>query len=206
MAETGAPDPEPLKPADWTTFSDEKLLEVRMCDLGLTIAGTELEPRIAQLDAELAARSLVFRPYYWLSDEWFTPDGVPGIAIPFYLAHPRLMQLERKMIIDVEGGTWSECMSIMRHEAGHVVQHSYQLHRKRRWQQLFGPSLRRSGIDVAPAFAVGGLLDLTAGLQLAQRMPDGGECYCRALVALQRITDHRRADKILSRFLQNFGD
>jgi len=28
------------------------------------------------------------------------------------------MQLERKMIIDVEGGTWSECMSILRHEAG----------------------------------------------------------------------------------------
>jgi hypothetical protein len=47
------------------------------------------------------------------------------------------------MIIDVEGGTWSECMSILRHEAGHVVQHSYQLHRKRRWQQLFGPSSRR---------------------------------------------------------------
>ena len=48
MVETAAtPDPEPLKPADWTTLSDEKLLEVRMCDLGLTIAGTELEARIA---------------------------------------------------------------------------------------------------------------------------------------------------------------
>src|SRR3982750_3840856 len=56
MVETGAPDPEPLKPADWTTFSDEKLLEVRMCDLGLTIAGTDLEPRIAQPDAALPGR------------------------------------------------------------------------------------------------------------------------------------------------------
>ena len=63
------PDLEPLKVADWTTFSDEKLLEVRMCDLGLTIAGTELEPRIAQLNAELEARGLMFRPTYWLSDE-----------------------------------------------------------------------------------------------------------------------------------------
>ena len=25
-----------------------------------------------------------------LSNESFTPDGVPGIAVPFYLAHPRL--------------------------------------------------------------------------------------------------------------------
>ena len=34
-------------------------------------------------------------------------------------------------------------MGILRHEAGHVVQHAYQLHRRRRWQQLFGPSSKR---------------------------------------------------------------
>ena len=67
----------------------------------------------------------------------------PGIAILFYLAHPRLTRLERKMIIDVEGGTVPECMRILRHEAGHVVQHAYQLQSRRRWQQLFGPSSKR---------------------------------------------------------------
>jgi hypothetical protein len=79
-------------------------------------------------------------PHAWISDEWFSPDDTPGIGIPFYLAHPRLMQLERKMILDVEGGTVPECMRILRHEAGHVVQVAYQLHRRRRWQQLFGRS------------------------------------------------------------------
>ncbi len=44
------------------------------------------------------------------------------------------------MMLEVEGGTWSECMAILRHEAGHAVQHAYQLQRRRRWQQLFGPS------------------------------------------------------------------
>jgi hypothetical protein len=83
------------------------------------------------------------RPHAWISSEWFSPNTTPGIAIPFYLAHPRLMRLERKMIIDVEGGTWSECMAILRHEAGHVVQHAYQLDRRRRWQQLFGPTSKR---------------------------------------------------------------
>jgi hypothetical protein len=34
-------------------------------------------------------------------------------------------------------------MAILRHEAGHVIQHSYQLQRRRRWQQLFGPSSQR---------------------------------------------------------------
>ncbi len=53
------------------------------------------------------------------------------------------MRLEKKKIIDVEGGTWSECMAILRHEAGHVLQHSYALQRRRRWQQLFGPSSKR---------------------------------------------------------------
>jgi Putative zinc-binding metallo-peptidase len=60
-----------------------------------------------------------------------------------YLAHERVMWLERKMIIDVEGGTWSECMRILRHEAGHVVQHSYRLQRRRQWQKLFGRSSQR---------------------------------------------------------------
>ena len=130
--------PEPLKPADWTTFSDEKLLEVRMCDLGLAIAGTELEPRIAQLNAELAARGLLFRPHYWLSDEWFTPDGVPGIAIPFYLAHPRLARLERAQMLEVEGGDPESCMRILRHEAGHAIDNGYRLQRRPTRRRLFG--------------------------------------------------------------------
>jgi hypothetical protein len=138
MVDTAAPDPEPLKPADWTTLSDEKLLEVRMCDLGVTIAGTELEARIAQLDAELEARGLTFRPYYWLSDEWFTPDGVPGIAIPFYLAHPRLARLERAEMLEVEGGDPESCLRILRHEAGHAIDNAYQLQRRPTRRRLFG--------------------------------------------------------------------
>ena len=83
------------------------------------------------------------RPHGWMSSEWFSPSNTPGIAFPFYLAHPRLMRLERKMIIDVEGGTHAECMRILRHEAGHVLQHSYALHQHRRWRRLFGRSSTR---------------------------------------------------------------
>jgi hypothetical protein len=138
MVETAATDLEPLTPADWTALSDEKLLEVRMCDLGLTIAGTELEARIAQLGAELDARGLMFRPHYWLSDEWFTPDGVPGIAIPFYLAHPRLAKLERAEMLEVEGGDPESCLRILRHEAGHAIDNAYQLQRRPTRRRLFG--------------------------------------------------------------------
>jgi hypothetical protein len=124
----------------WASLPEEDLLKLRFKDLKVTIEGTWLEDCLTSLHEEFEQRGIRVRPHAWISSEWFSPDSTPGIAFPFYLAHPRLMRLEKKKILDVEGGTWSECMSILRHEAGHVVQHSYQLHRRRRWQQLFGAS------------------------------------------------------------------
>ncbi len=124
----------------WLELPDEELFELRFKDLGVTIEGTWLEGCVNRLNVELASRGILARPHAWLSDEWFSPDNTPGISIPFYLAHPRLTQLERKVALHVEGGTPRTCMQILRHEAGHVIQHAYGLHRRRRWQQLFGPS------------------------------------------------------------------
>jgi len=124
----------------WTSWPDERLLELRLRDLGVAIEGTWLERCLGDLHDELAQRGLRIRPHGWISDEWFSSEASPGIAIPFYLAHPRLMRLERKMMGEVEGGTVRECMRILRHEAGHVVQHSYRLQRRRRWRELFGRS------------------------------------------------------------------
>jgi hypothetical protein len=134
-------DPPPERPYDWwAPLPDEQLLDVRMCDLGLHIEGSKLEIRIAELHQELEARQLAFRPHYWLSDEWFTPDGVSGIAIPFYLAHPRLEKLEESQMLEVEGGEHEWCMKILRHEAGHAIDNAYQLQRRRKRLKLFGPS------------------------------------------------------------------
>jgi putative zinc-binding metallo-peptidase len=127
----------------WASLPDDELLQLRLKDLKVRIEGTWLERRLFALDEELAQRGLQVRPHAWISNEWFSPDDTPGIAIPFYLAHPRLMRLERRMIIDVEGSTVPECMRILRHEAGHVVQVAFQLQRRRRWQELFGPSSTR---------------------------------------------------------------
>src|SRR5262245_57685242 len=130
----------PRRRYDWESLSDEQLLKRRLSSLRVAVEGTWLEHCLHKLHEELEERGLRLRPHAWISREWFMPDGVPGIAIPFYLAHPRLMKLEKKMMLEVEGGTWSECMAILRHEAGHAMQHGYQLHRGRRWQKLFGPS------------------------------------------------------------------
>lgn len=122
----------------WAEWPDEQLLDLRMCDLEIAIEGSVLEERIERLEQELEHRGLRFRPHYWLSDEWFSPDGVPGIAIPFYLAHPRLARLERKMMLEVEGGTEDWCLRILRHETGHTLDNAYRLHRRQRWRELFG--------------------------------------------------------------------
>lgn len=115
-------------------------MRVRLRDLGVSIEGSWLEPQIDQLRRELLDRALVFQPTIWLSEEWFSPLGIPGFAAPFYLAHPRLMRLERSQMLDVEGGTHGECMRILRHETGHAIQHAYRLHHRRRWRYLFGSS------------------------------------------------------------------
>ena len=124
----------------WAHLSDEDLLEWRICDLGVRIEGSVLEQRIDRLYEELAVRKIRFRPHCWLSDDWVSPESVPGVAIPFYMAHPRLSRLERSQMLEVEGGTKEWGMRILRHEAGHAIDTAYGLYRLRRWQAIFGKS------------------------------------------------------------------
>jgi hypothetical protein len=135
--------PPVLPPEEWADWPDDRLLDLKMCQLGVSIEQSVLSERIAELQTELEAHGLVhFNPHFWLSDEWFSPDGVPGVAVPFYLAHPRLERLERTYMLDVEGGTPEWCMRILRHEAGHAIDNAYKLRQRRRRQQIFGPSYK----------------------------------------------------------------
>jgi hypothetical protein len=120
------------------SLTDRQLLDLRLCDLPIKIRGSQLQHRVAKLYRELEARFLSFKPHIWLSEEWFTPDGVSGFAIPFYLAHPRLMRLEREQMLEVEGASEAECMKILRHEAGHAIDNAFRLHARRGWTDTFG--------------------------------------------------------------------
>ncbi|MBN1578358.1 MAG: putative zinc-binding metallopeptidase [Chitinispirillaceae bacterium] len=120
-------------------LSEEELLGVRIRDLNLSIKGTVLEERIAQLYRELDESGILFRPPCYLTDEWLVPDGIPVVGIPFYLAHPRLTLLEKKKMLEAEGDTDTWCMQLLRHETGHAINYAYSLHRRTRWRELFGP-------------------------------------------------------------------
>jgi len=125
---------------DWANLADEELLQLRMCDLRLELRHSPVQRYVQRLYDELDGRGIRFRPHVWLSEEWFSPDGIPGIAVPFYLAHPRLMRLERKMTREVEGGNSNWFMRILRHEAGHAIDSAYRLRRRAHWRALFGPA------------------------------------------------------------------
>lgn len=122
----------------WEHMTQRELLSVRLCDLNVSIEGTWLEERIERMRNELAQRDLRFNPHFWLSDEWFSPAGVPGVALPFYLAHPKLTRLERSQMLEAEGATAESCLQLLRHELGHAIQHAFNLQRRREWQRRFG--------------------------------------------------------------------
>jgi hypothetical protein len=122
----------------WVKLSDRKLLELRISDFELEFEKTGMVEFRDQLHREIKQKGLLFKPHCWFSDDWFSPDKIPGIAVPFYLAHRRLMRLERNQMLQVEGGTKPWCMRIMRHEAGHAIDTAFRLHRKRGYKEIFG--------------------------------------------------------------------
>ncbi len=125
-------------PSNWPDLTDEELLQLRLSDLPVKLKGTVIEQRVDQLKQELAGRGLDFPLHFYLSDEWFTPDGEASMAVPFYLAHPRLERLEKAQMLAVEGGEHEWCMRILRHEAGHVLDNVYKLRLRQQRRRLFG--------------------------------------------------------------------
>ena len=126
------------KSTDWETLPEEELLQKRVRDLKIQISGSPVESFIQRLYGELDAKGIRSHPPCYFADEWLCPEKTPIIGIPFYLAHPRLKHLEKKMMFEVEGGTDLSCMKLLRHECGHALNYAYDLYKKTRWRELFG--------------------------------------------------------------------
>jgi len=126
------------KNIDLEKLSEEELLNLRVKDLPLSIEGSWLADCVADLYRELDNKGIQFKPPCYLADEWLAPDKEPVVGIPFFLAHPSLIKLEKKMMLDVEGGTRSRCMKLLRHETGHALNYAYKLYRRKKWQKIFG--------------------------------------------------------------------
>ncbi len=127
---------------DLTEFSDSEILKLRFKNISLSISGTEIEENISRLYSELEAKGLVFRPQIFLGDEWFSPEGMNAISVPFYLVNSRLKNLEKTLMLEVEGDDPEWFMKLLRHEAGHCFDHCYRFSKRKKWSQVFGSPSR----------------------------------------------------------------
>tara|TARA_B100001094_G_scaffold316835_1_gene358532 strand:+ start:2260 stop:3249 length:990 start_codon:yes stop_codon:yes gene_type:complete len=108
-------------------------------ELELLIDQSWLQQLVQQLYAELAQVGLGnFQPIAYFGDEWFSPDGIAAISIPFFLANKELQKIEMHQMGWVEGGTQDECMKLLRHESGHCFDHFFETSKLPDFQKIFG--------------------------------------------------------------------
>lgn len=116
----------------------DRLLDTPLCELPLSLDRHWVKKNIQKLYRELKNKGIKFKPHIWISDDWFSPDGSAGFALPFFILHPRLIELEIEMIGEAEGATPKWCMQLMRHETGHAMDNAYHLRKNKKRQELFG--------------------------------------------------------------------
>jgi hypothetical protein len=119
----------------WETVRYE-LLNSRICELGLRVKGSPIEPYVRRLFLELRDKGLRFRPKIYPTDSWGCPDQVPVIGMPFYLFDKRLTRIEAEQTGEVEDG--QHIMMLLRHEAGHAINYAYLLYKAPEWIEMFG--------------------------------------------------------------------
>jgi len=119
----------------WETVRFE-LLNSRISDLNLSLAGSPVEPLVRRLHREMEAKGFRFKPTVYLTDSWGCPDRYPVIGIPFYLADHRLARIEEEQTGEIEDS--KRIMALLRHEAGHAINYAYRLWRRPGWEKMFG--------------------------------------------------------------------
>lgn len=119
----------------WNTVRYE-LLNSRICDLGLQVKGSPVALVIRQVERELLAKGIKFKPLFYLSDSWGCPDEVPAVGVPFYLADRRLARIEEEQTGEIEDHRTA--LMLLRHEVGHAINYAYRLWECTGWTEVFG--------------------------------------------------------------------
>ncbi|MCB9062838.1 MAG: putative zinc-binding metallopeptidase [Halobacteriovoraceae bacterium] len=127
-------------------------MDTKISDLTLSLYDSWVGECIEIVKAELKTHNLELDVSFWISDDWFCPDGVVGIGIPFYLLTPELIKIEKQEIGKAEGSTKRECLRIIRHELGHAIDNAFKLRTFEERQNLFGDSDKRYPASYIPKF------------------------------------------------------
>ena len=114
-------------------------LSALLSSLDVSIEDSFLRPLIERVKGELKGIGLRhFSPVFYVGDEWFSPEGSPAVAVPFYLLREDLFQLEKKMMHQVEGASPYGALKLLRHELGHAFDHAYGIGKRKDFVAAFG--------------------------------------------------------------------
>lgn len=153
----------------------QMLLAMSVRDLGLTIEG-QLAEAVEQVEAELQAKGVTWRPLWYLGDsDFWTTDQAISINLPWFLANDALWAL----VNDQETRyTRDDVVRILRHELGHAIGYAFELWKEGIWKVTFGdffqPYLDEYTPDPASTDFVQNLHDspAAASAHYAQKHPD----------------------------------
>lgn len=120
------------------TPQENKLLRTKIKDLDVDLKDQRFQKAIKKLRIELKNKNICFFPKIWISDDWFSPDGVPGFAVPFYILNKDLLKLEKKIIGYAEGDSEKELIKLLRHETAHALDNAFKLRLSKQRQKIFG--------------------------------------------------------------------
>jgi len=121
------------------SLSNEQILSLKIKELDPKL-GPEQRSMIEMLNNQLRALGIKWRPHHWFSQEWFSPDGVSGFAIPFMLTHKKLIKLEKEHLGTCEGESMQSFYKLICHETAHAIDNAYKLRLNKKRQELFGLS------------------------------------------------------------------
>ncbi len=127
-----------LTEQELNSLSEDDLLRLRIRDLPLDISQSDVYPWISKVLEEFKSLGFSMGPKVYFGDEWFSPEGVVAISVPFFLAHPRLRTLEKKYILECEGESEAEFSRLFRHELGHAFDHAFRISKRKKWAEIFG--------------------------------------------------------------------
>ena len=129
-----------MKSTHWSKKTSKELLATPFSQFLSLKPLPLLEEAIREVCLEVRKKLPHLKLSFYPSDEWFCVDGTTAIAIPFYLYHPRLWELEEKMMGKIEERNKEILKKILRHEIGHAVDNAYHLRNNKMREKLFGPS------------------------------------------------------------------
>lgn len=132
-----------MKSTHWSKKARKELLKTPIAKLTGLKPLSCLQEAIDEVRLELKNKLPHLPLTFYPSDEWFCVDNTIAIAIPFYLYHPTLRNLEIEIMGKVEEENKDILKRILRHEIGHAVDNAYKLRENTLRQKLFGSSNKK---------------------------------------------------------------